>query len=151
MNVEQLATIKARLKKAYSLSLDEQIRWERQIEELENKVTELEGQKMFDEEMAFEMLRRFYSELNDICNEKGYGDDFFNFIRRNHELNEKFAGSFEAMDRAFKDRDMKSIRQAMLQCKNVFEEIEEKYRQHAAETNVLFGGNTEGGKAWKLR
>lgn len=151
MTGNHLETIKARLRKAYSLSFEEQIRWEKQIEELENKVAELEGQKMFDEEMAFRMLHKFCNKLNDICNEKGYRDDFFNFIRRNHELNKKFAGSFEAMDRAFKDRDMKGIRQAMLRCKNVFGEIEEKYRQQTAGANVLFGGNTEGGKAWRLR
>ena len=125
---QQIEHIKARLKKAYSLPLSEQIKWKKQIQELEQQLARLQG-SIFDENKAIELLNQANKDILKACAEKRYGGDFYQFLNDNPEVANFIDTALLEIDRAFKLKDMDAFKQAIEQYKEAFIKVEELYQQ----------------------
>lgn len=126
---QQIEHIKARLKKAYSLPLSEQIKWKKEIQKLEAELARLQGNIAFDENKAFELLNQANKEILRICAEKRYGGDFYQFMRDNPAVTQYLDEALNAIDNTFKQKDMEGFKRAIEQYKAAFIKIEELYQQ----------------------
>ncbi len=126
---QQIEHIKARLKKAYSLPLSEQIKWQKQIRELEQQLARLQSSISFDENKAIELLNQANKEILRACAEKRYGGDFYQFLNDNPEVANYIDTALLEIDRAYKLKDMDAFKQAIEQYKAAFVKVEELYQQ----------------------
>lgn len=127
---QQIEHIKARLKKAYSLPLSEQIKWKKQIRELEQQLARLQGStSSFDEQQAIELLNQANKDILKTCAERRYGGDFYQFLKDNPTVWEHIDQALLEIDRAFKLKDMQAFKKAIVQYIAAFTKVEELYRQ----------------------
>lgn len=126
---QQIEHIKARLKKAYSLPLSEQIKWKKQIQQLEQELARLQGSISFDENKAIELLNQANKDILKTCAERRYGGDFYQFLKDNPTVWAHIDQALLEIDRAFKLKDMQAFKKAIVQYIAAFTKVEELYRQ----------------------
>lgn len=129
---KQLEQIKQRLKKAYSLPKSEQIKWQKQIQELEAQAAKLQkALGIFDEEKALELLLKTDREIAIATVERRYGytDDFRNFLKDNPSIAEKWDKSMKDVSKAYKLRDWGFFEECVKRYKTVSLEVDKLYTQ----------------------
>lgn len=129
---KQLEQIKQRLKKAYSLPKSEQIKWQKQIRDLENQAAKLQSMLgIFDEEKAMEILLKTSREIVITTTERRYGNanDFKNFLGDNPQLDEKWQAAMSNVIRAFRIKDWSYYETCIAKYKETSLEIDKLYAQ----------------------
>jgi hypothetical protein len=129
---KQLEHIKERLQKAYSLPRSEQIKWQKQIQELERQAAKLQSMLgVFDEDKALKLLVRTNKEIAIVTAERRYGytDDFKKFLRDNPHLDEKWEDAMQSVDKAYKLKDWNYYEKCIAKYKDTFLEIDKLYAQ----------------------
>jgi len=125
---QQIEHIKARLRKAYSLPVEEQKKWQKQIRELEEELARLQG-NIFDENKAIELLNQANKDILKTCAERRYGGDFYQFLNENPAVWEHIDQALFEIDRAFKLKDMEAYKKAIVNYIAAFTKVEELYQQ----------------------
>lgn len=125
---QQIEHIKARLRKAYSLPVEEQKKWQKQIRELEEELARLQG-NIFDENKAIELLNQANKDILKTCAERRYGGDFYQFLKDNPTVWEHIDQALLEIDRAYKLKDMAAFKEAIVHYITAFTKVEELYQQ----------------------
>ncbi len=128
---KQLEQIKQRLKKAYSLPKSEQIKWQKQIQELEAQAAKLQkALGIFDEEKAVDLLVQTNREIAaQVTGKYGYDDNFKKFLQDNPQLEEKLSVAEDNVSKAYKLRDWAYFQECVAKYKETFLEIDKLYTQ----------------------
>lgn len=126
---QRIEHIKARLRKAYSLPKEEQIKWAKQIHELEMQLAQLQGNTSFNESQAIELLNQANKDILKTCAERRYGGDFYQFLKDNPIVWDHIDQALLGINRAFQLKDMQAFKEAIVQYVAAFTKVEELYQQ----------------------
>lgn len=128
---KQLEQIKQRLKKAYSLPKSEQIKWQKQIRELEQQAAKLQSiLGIFDEDKAVDLLVQTNREIAaQITGKYGYDDNFKKFLQDNPQLEEKLSVAEDNISKAYKLRDWAYFQECVAKYKETILKIDRLYTQ----------------------
>jgi len=128
---KQLEQIKQRLKKAYSLPKSEQIKWQKQVRELEQQVAKLQSiLGIFDEDKAVVLLVQTNREIAaQVTAKYGYDDNFKKFLQDNPQLEEKLSVAEDNVSKAYKLRDWGYFHECVAKYKETMLEIDRLYTQ----------------------
>lgn len=128
---KQLEQIKQRLKKAYSLPKSEQIKWQKQIRELEQQAAKLQSiLGIFDEDKAVDLLVQTNREIAaQVTGKYGYDDNFKKFLQDNPQLEEKLSVAEDNVSKAYKLRDWAYFQECITKYKETMLEIDRLYTQ----------------------
>lgn len=128
---KQLEQIKQRLKKAYSLPKSEQIKWQKQIRELEQQAAKLQSiLGIFDEDKAVDLLVQTNREIAaQVTGKYGYDDNFQKFLQDNPQLEEKLSVAEDNVSKAYKLRDWAYFQECVAKYKETILEIDRLYTQ----------------------
>jgi len=128
---KQLEQIKQRLKKAYSLPKSEQIKWQKQVRELEQQVAKLQSiLGIFDEDKAVVLLVQTNREIAaQVTAKYGYDDNFKKFLQDNPQLEEKLSVAEDNVSKAYKLRDWGYFQECVAKYKETMLEIDRLYTQ----------------------
>ena len=125
---KQLELLKKRLKKAYSLPLSVQEKWQEEIEKLENQANILRTKLGigFDEDKAVEMLIDTNRKIAmTIIGDYGSGN-FNKFLNSNSEANKLWNETLE-IDIAYKLKDIEYFNKCLEKYKNDILAIDKMY------------------------
>ena len=128
---KQLEQIKQRLKKAYSLPKSEQIKWQKQIRELEQQAAKLQSiLGIFDEDKAVDLLVQTNREIAaQVTGKYGYDDSFKKFLKDNPQLDEKWETAEDNVSKAYKLRDWAYFQECITKYKETILGIDRLYTQ----------------------
>jgi hypothetical protein len=128
---KQLEQIKQRLKKAYSLPKSEQIKWQKQIRELEQQAAKLQSiLGIFDEDKAVDLLVQTNREIvAQVTGKYGYDDNFKKFLQDNPQLEEKLSVAEDNVSKAYKLKDWSYYETCIAKYRETFLEIDKLYTQ----------------------
>jgi len=128
---KQLEQIKQRLKKAYSLPKSEQIKWQKQIRELEQQAAKLQSiLGIFDEDKAVDLLVQTNREIAaQVTGKYGYDDNFQKFLQDNPQLEEKLSVAEDNVSKAYKLKDWEYFQECITKYKETILEIDRLYTQ----------------------
>lgn len=128
---KQLEQIKQRLQKAYSLPKSEQIKWQKQIRELEQQAAKLQSiLGIFDEDKAVDLLVQTNREIvAQVTGKYGYDDNFKKFLQDNPQLEEKLSVAEDNVSKAYKLKDWEYFQECITKYKETILEIDRLYTQ----------------------
>lgn len=131
----ELETVKSRLKKAYSMTNEEQKKWAKKIKELELLSVKLEqtcGIRFVDDK-AFKLLIEANKELSKELSEQRWGKGIEKYFEDNPKVSELLDKACSDVDEAFKIKSMTVLKLKIEKYKEAYKFAEKTY----AETKTL--------------
>lgn len=120
--IKQLEYLKSRLKKAYSLPLSEQQKWKKQIEELENEISQIENELgIYTQEKAEKLLLQAIEKL---ATSLIWPDvDFDEFFAKYPELGKRQKEAEQKVNTTFKTGGLTVFEKALKDYIDIYIEI----------------------------
>ncbi|MEW8997916.1 MAG: hypothetical protein AB2462_08945 [Thermoanaerobacter sp.] len=137
--IKQLEYLKSRLKKAYSLPLSEQQKWKKQIEELENEISQIENELgIYTQDKALKLLMQAIQKLSASLAWEGI--NFNEFFTKYPELGKKQKEAETKVEKVFKTGGLTVFEKALKDYIDVYIEINSVFNsKKEAETYEQLG------------
>lgn len=126
---KELETIKNRLSKAYSMTIEDQKKWTKKIRELEITAAKLEdciGEHFIDEE-GIKILISANKELSEKLSEQRWGEGIKKYFDENPKVNELLNKACKDVDEAFRTKSYTVLKLRLEKYKEIFKFVEKTY------------------------
>ena len=132
---EELELVKSRLLKAYSMTIKEQKKWSKKIDELEILASKLEesiGEPFSDEE-GVKLLVAANRKLSMELSKQRWGGNIEKYFKDNPKINELLDKTCRDVDQGFRVKSITVLKLKIEKYKEVFKFVEKTY----ADTKTL--------------
>lgn len=128
----ELELIKNRLQKAYSMTIEEQKKWFKKIQELEEQTARLERELgyTFSEEEGIKLLINANKELSIELSKQRWKADIDNYLEKNTKVKELLDLACEEVDRGFKTKSITVLSLKVLEYKKALKFVEKTYEDN---------------------
>lgn len=125
----ELETIKNRLSKAYSMTIQDQKKWTKKIRELEITAANLEASigEHFKDQEGIKLLISANKELSEKLSEERWGDGIKKYFDENPKVNEFLNKACKDVDDAFMIRSYTVLKLRLEKYKEAFKFVEKTY------------------------
>lgn len=126
---KELETIKNRLQKAYSMTIQEQKKWEKEINQLEALAAKLEGEidQRFNDEYGIKLLIEANKELSNTLCEQRWGVGIAKYFDDNPKVYEIIDKACDDVDHAFRIKSSTVLKLRLEKYKAAYKFVEKTY------------------------